>query len=144
MEVCEEIHKLFCREAKGENVDKQLRECGRKLGWFDRPLFLPEDIATEDYIAGLEIIEQNNIPLLVYKNRIRRGKDPIEAASDPYAPHNQHIKSDDFAYIEQAEKNGISANTYAVRKRRGWTNEQASTLPLGTKLLPTHPKKRKQ
>lgn len=83
--------------------------------------------------------EEIGISQRAFYNRIQRGMTPEEAATTPkqsvafweYSEFNKHRKMDKRVE-EVAKQHGISRKTCSARLARGWTIEQATTLPLGT------------
>lgn len=86
-------------------------------------------ITPEEY----EIALKNGIKKeVVYQRVYRYGWTIKKAITTPTRKRDMSYKKKNL-YVETALKNGISANAYYARLRRGWSKEKASTTKLKNK-----------
>lgn len=69
---------------------------------------------------------RNGIKKQDFYNRIRRGWEPLEAATTPYGKKKTKFSE----YIELRKQNGISAPTFHRRVERGMDPYEAATKPV--------------
>ena len=130
--ILDQINDLLMLDSLGFDVADELVECGTQLGWTDdkpTPIHLQGDITEEEFHKYLIVAKQKDIPVRVYKDRLRRGKPPKEAATIPYFKKVDQRPSEE-EFVKLAARNGINSNTYRWRRRRGWSKEAAATMPL--------------
>lgn len=125
--ILELIDLLLKLDAIGWDVDMQLRACGEALCSDYRPQYRPEGVTLYEYHYYLEIAKQHDVPVKVYKDRLRRLKHPSVAATTPYFKISDHPEK---RFLEIAAENGVSSNTYHYRRRRGWSQEKAAHTPV--------------
>lgn len=128
--ILEQINRLLIMDSLGFDVAAELVQCGYQLGWTDdtpKPQHFQGDVTEEEFQQYLKLAKEKQIPVRVYKDRLRRGKDPKEAATTPYEKREQGKEEQ---HIRVALQNGISRNTYWWRRRRKWPPEKAATMPL--------------
>jgi hypothetical protein len=113
----------------------------RELGWEkERALTEPPRGQFKRYDKDLlDIAKQNGIPYNTFYHRVNRdGFTPEDAATAPLMETSEVVKRARKArrrkyplkYINLAKENGISYGTFCKRVRRGWTLEDAATIPL--------------
>lgn len=82
-------------------------------------------LTPDDYAKA----EKNGISKALLEDRFyRKNWNKKRAINQARRETNKHRK-----YIKQAKNNGISLNTYRVRLVRGWSMQDASTVPLTNK-----------
>lgn len=75
------------------------------------------------YKKELEIAKSNGITYQKFYNRVNsQGCDPMEAATKQSIPRKTNVNT--------AAANGISKNTYYQRLYKGWSEEDAMTIPV--------------
>jgi len=115
----------------------------RQLGWSkDKALNTPPRVVS-DWSAWHAVAEKHSISKHLFRHRVNScGWTPERAASQPMtttADRKRLIKQAkavqvkfDSDLLQQAEQNGIQANTFYARVRRGWDPERAASEPLWT------------
>lgn len=125
--ILQRIDELLELEKTGQDVSKELQDCGDLLGSSEKPKeYRPAGIPENVYQKYLKMALQLDIPARVFKDRLRAGKDPEEAATTPYYQKSHPEEH----FLRMADQHGISRNTYHWRRRRGWTAAKAATWPI--------------
>lgn len=127
LKILAEIDLLLLLDSIGWDVKHHLIEQGDMLGSDERPKYMPPDLSIKDYDYYSRMAKRNEIPLRVFNDRLRRGKDPEKAANTPYLKKNGESE---LPFLEIAKSNNISVQAYHWRRRKGWSQENACTIPL--------------
>ena len=130
IKVLKRINRLLDAERSGEDHTKELQALGELLGHDDKPTYRPGHISQDEYRKYMPVAKANDIPLRVYKDRLRRGKSAKDAATKPYFKKSEVPEQD---FLDLALRNGITKPVYWWRRRKGWTKEDAATKPIAAR-----------
>lgn len=90
-----QLELLFELHNSGWPVDAKLRDCGDLLAPGEKHDYMPEGMNFEELEHFLRLAKRNDVPARVFKDRLRLGKLPVEAATKPYTKKPKKTPSRD-------------------------------------------------
>ena len=98
-----------------------------RLGW-DKKKAISKEITPRRDLKALvtdeikAVLELNDIPISLFKMRIKRGWSVEKATTESKGNYHERIR------IQKAESNGVSYNTFIRRVKEGWDMYEASEV----------------
>lgn len=109
-----------------------------RLGW-DKQKAIQKKITPRRDLNSLvtdeikAILELNDIPVELFKMRIKRGWSVEKATTESKGNYHNRRRMYPLELIQKAESNGISYNTFIRRVKEGWDMYEASEVKPLTK-----------